>query len=163
MLLRTKVAALVAIPALALIAPAALSATAAQASVAAPAQASGAGARLAAWHGAQVVVPDALGKKICQGDVCIQSQNAGALQENIRAWANTYGFKGHFEMQFGCSPGICNTINSNNQYWRAGGTGYTFDGIPSGVGACVTAWNGPFDTGSRWRSIGDVCFEVGGY
>jgi hypothetical protein len=163
MLLRTKVAALVVAPALALIAPAALAAVPARASVAAPAQASGAVAPLPASRGAQVVVPDALGKIICQGDVCIQSQDKNAIQQNIRAWARNHGFKGHFEMRFGCSPGICNVLNSRNQYWSKGGHGYTFKGIPTGVGACVVPWNGPFDTGKRWRALGDVCFEVGGY
>lgn len=145
---RTKVAALLAAPALALIAPAVLSTAPAQASVHAQ---------------ASVAAPAGLGAKICQGDVCIQSQNGNALQQNIRAWANTSGFKGHFEMDFGCAPGVCNVVNSPNQYWRAGGSGYIFDGIPSGVGACVKALSGPFSTGSRWRGLGDVCFEVGGF
>lgn len=169
MIFRTKVATLVAAPALALIAPAALGTAPAQAavhapasvqahaSVAAPAQVSSAVPRLAASHGAQSVAPDALGAVLCSGDVCIQSQCAHCNFQNIRVWANTYGFKGHFKLVYGCSVAGCNTFYSPNQYWRAGGTGYTFDTVPSAViSANVYGEKG----GPPWTQIGYVFFYL---
>jgi hypothetical protein len=121
------------------------------------AQASGAVPRLADSPGVQIA-PAAKGAIICQGDVCIQSNCAKCDSQNIEAWANTYTFTGHFQINWGCGPG-CETSNSPNKRWIHGGAGYSFDGIPYGVSACVIAWEGPYNTGSRWRSIGDVCFS----
>jgi hypothetical protein len=123
----------------------------------AAAQASAAVPRLAASHGAQVIVPDVKGAVLCNGDVCIQSQCAHCTVQSIRAWANTYGFRGHFEIIYGCSIAGCTTQNSNNGYWHAGGTGYTFHGVPAAAGSAnVDGWKG----GPPWTKIGDVGFYL---
>jgi hypothetical protein len=147
MLFRTKMAAIAAIPALALIAPAALSTAPAHASV--PAKAAGAASR--------IDVPDTLGPVVCNGNTCVQSQCAHCDVQSIRAWANSYGFTGHFEIVYGCSVAGCTTQNSNNQYWRAGGTGYTFHGVPAAaISATVNEWQG----GPPWTKISDVGFYL---
>lgn len=121
----------------------------------AAAQASGAGV---APGGLRVgAVPDALGAVLCGGDICLQSQCAHCAQQNIRVWAHTYGFRGHFEIQFGCSIAGCNTLNTNNAYWHAGGTGYTFTNIPSAViSSNVYGWKG----GPPWTQIGHIGFYL---
>jgi hypothetical protein len=123
----------------------------------AAAQASGAVQRLAALHGAQAVVPDALGAVICQGDVCIQSQCAHCDTQSIRVWANTTTFTGHFEIIYACSMAGCVDRNSPNATWKAHGTGHTFGGVPAAAGnGRAKAWKG----GPPWHALGDVTFYL---
>lgn len=142
MILKAKVAALVAAPALALIATAVLSTAPAQASVATPA---------------------AYGPTICSGDVCIQSHCGDCASQNIAEWLSTTTYVGHFETQWGCSEdGGCVTGNSPNHRWYAGGTAYIYRGMPYGVAACVYFWAGPYSSGERWRGKGRDCFSTDG-
>jgi hypothetical protein len=156
MILKAKVAAFVAAPALALIATAVLSTAPAQASVhahasvAATAQTSGP---------ALQATPGAYGDIICSGDVCIQSHCADCVSQNIAEWLSTTTYVGHFETVWGCSEdGGCQVDNSPNQRWYAGGPAYILPGLPYGVNACVTFWAGPYSSGARWRGKGDDCF-----
>jgi hypothetical protein len=72
-------------------------------------------------------------------------------------WANTYGFRGHFEIYYGCSMAGCTTQNSPNVYWHAGGSGYIFYGVPAAANsATVNAWEG----GPPWHNIGQVFFYL---
>jgi hypothetical protein len=137
MLFTGKIAAILVLSASALAGPAAISAIPAEASVAA----SHAGAIL------------------CNGDVCIQNLDPGGNAVTIHAWANRTGFTGHFELYW-CGPDNCNDqLNSPNQYWRAGGSGYDYKGVPGAlVSACVDAWEGPLSSG--WKQIGQECFYV---
>jgi hypothetical protein len=140
MILKAKVAALVAAPALALIATAVLSTAPAQASLAAPA---------------------AYGPTICSGDVCIQSHCGDCVSQNIAEWLSTTTYVGHFETQWGCSEdGGCVTGNSPNHRWYAGGAAYIYPGMPYGVAACVYFWAGPYSSGQRWRGKGRDCFST---
>ena len=130
---------------------AAISAVPAQAS-SLHAQASG-----AAPHAQQAASPDSKGALLCSGDVCIQSLCAGCDIQSIHVWANTYGFRGHFMIKYGCSVAGCTYQNSTNVYWHAGGSGWIFGGVPgAALSATVIAWKG----GPPWTNIGDVFFYL---
>jgi hypothetical protein len=87
----------------------------------------------------------------CNGDACVQnigSDGPGVVK--LHVWANTYGFRGHFELSYGCSIGGCTTQNSINTYWHAGGSGWIFSGVSCGVSGYAYAWKG----GPPWTKIG---------
>jgi hypothetical protein len=103
------------------------------------------------------VAISAAGKIQCGGDICIQNLGCDSVGICvIHAWANTYGFRGHFELQFGCSIGGCVSDNSINTYWHAGGSGWDFGGIPADLGIGAYAWEG----GPPWKQIGSVDFST---
>jgi hypothetical protein len=92
----------------------------------------------------------------CSGDVCLQTLSCGTYC-TIHVWANTYGFRGHFELQYGCSIAGCTTQNSINTYWHAGGRGVDFGGVFDGLTGHAIAWEG----GPPWKNIGHVGFTLG--
>jgi hypothetical protein len=100
-----------------------------------------------------ITIPDSVGKVLCSGDLCIQRitgiSNGTAY---VEAWANTYGFTGHFELS---GPnGLIG--NSKTTYWYAGGPGKEFL-VPQGGGYTMTAWQG---SSPPYRIIGQVNFSV---
>jgi len=165
MLIKPKLGALLAAPALALIATAALSIAPAQAAVHAPAHASP--TQLAGPHGSLVASakasPAAYGAIVCGGDVCAQSHNTSDTSQPIYVWANTYTFHGFFDL-YECSEfGGCLIYGTTpTETWVAGGEGYCCLYAPDGWTANVQGWEGPYTSGSEWRSVGVDTFGVGG-
>jgi hypothetical protein len=98
----------------------------------------------------------AVGHIQCGGDVCLQTLSCSTYC-TIHVWANTYGFTGHFELQYGCSASGCTTQNSINTYWHAGGSGVDFGSVFDGVAGNAYAWKG----GPPWDNIGSVGFTLG--
>jgi hypothetical protein len=89
----------------------------------------------------------------CGGDLCIQNQNTFPPLEPVKAWAKSFGFRGHFELIFPSGA----VRNSPTESWKAGGSGYTFDNLPIGAGYVMKAWE---NTSGRPKDIGDVSFQV---
>ena len=92
--------------------------------------------------------------KLCAGDLCVQNIREGVQNSTIKASANTTGFYGHFELKYDDG----HVRNSPNQYWRAGGTGYDFKGVPPGDSYQMTAWKGHH---KPYTNIGRLGFSVG--
>ncbi len=103
---------------------------------------------------AQADVPNA--SVLCNGDLCVQDF-VGNTTQTVHAWAYTYSFKGHFELEYGCSTAGCNIANSPNKTWPAGGTHWSFTYTSAIISQCVWAWKGPSSTGT-YTNIGEVCF-----
>ena len=96
---------------------------------------------------------DAKGAIQCGGDLCIQNQNTSGPLEPVKAWAKSFGFRGHFELTFPSGA----VRNSPTENWKAGGSGYTFNNLPIGAGYLMTAWE---NTSNGYKDIGDVRFQV---
>jgi hypothetical protein len=96
---------------------------------------------------------DAKGAVQCGGDLCIQNQNTSGPREPVKAWAKSFGFRGHFELTY--PSGVVR--NSPTENWKAGGSGYTFNNLPIGAGYLMTAWE---NTSGGYKDIGDVSFQV---
>ena len=99
---------------------------------------------------ASTAVP-AAGATQCDGDLCIKNLNGGGPGD-IKAWAKTYGFTGHFELRYPDG----HVRNSPNRYWRAHGSGYDFNNVPIGNGYQMIAWKGTH----HFTNIGQVGFGV---
>lgn len=93
---------------------------------------------------------------LCSGDLCIQDF-VGNTTQTVHAWADTYSFTGHFELEYGCSIAGCNIANSANKSWPAGGTHWSFTYTSAIISQCVWAWKGPSSTG-KYTNIGEKCF-----
>jgi hypothetical protein len=117
---------------------------------AAPATSITASAHTANAQGLGTVTPDAIGKVVCGAPtVCIQRTTEIINNKaNVRAWANTVSFTGHFEL-VGPNGHIA---NSTVQHWVAGGGGWTFQGVAKGAQYSVIAW-GPGNVGHTNFSV----------
>jgi hypothetical protein len=94
---------------------------------------------------------------LCNGDVCTQDV-VGDTSQTITAWANKTSFSGHFELQFGCHDGSCNTTNSSNGYWPHGGKHWSIAITSAVISQCVLGWKGPSSTGT-YTKVGEECFS----
>ena len=75
----------------------------------------------------------------CGGDLCMQVVAESGNVATIKMWAYSYRFYGHFQLQM---PNHRSTNGPNNQWWYAGGAGYTFASWNGGVGQwCGTAYS----------------------
>lgn len=102
---------------------------------------------------ASSLAPESIGALLCSNDLCLQritSISNGTAY--VEAWANTYGFTGHFELS---GPnGLIG--NSKTKYWYAGGPGKLWL-IPQGGGYNITAWQG---SSPPYHVIGSINFRV---
>jgi hypothetical protein len=99
---------------------------------------------------------------ICSGDVCIQTQSiSGAGYADLKAWANTTGFYGHFQL---VNTNCGNTIaKSPNETFAAGESHhYLFTNIYI-ESVCGDNWR---VTGWKWisngvlQNMGAVAFQI---
>jgi hypothetical protein len=98
---------------------------------------------------------DNLGSILCNGDLCIQTNEINADSATIAAWAYTYAFGGHFEL----TTPDGQVFNSPTEVWAAGGANYGFN-VPLFCNQqwyTITAWAG---NGNPYTEIGKVSFTV---
>jgi hypothetical protein len=97
---------------------------------------------------------------VCGGDTCIQTASISGSYANVRAWANTTTFFGHFQLvNTGCGTTIA---TSPNQVWPAGGAHYTFVNIfwktSCGNSWRITGWKKVSPT--KWDNMGSADFSI---
>lgn len=87
----------------------------------------------------RITSPADVGSILCNGDLCIQRVTSIINNKaNIKAWADTTTFSGHFELDGPDGP----IANSPTKVWSGGGAGFTFTGVARGGGYTMKAWQG---------------------
>jgi len=94
---------------------------------------------------------------LCNGDICLQTQDITTLYADVKTWPYTVSFKGHFELINGCGLGV--NSKGGDIFRRAGKDGYTFrvdNWQQCGDSYKMVGWQ--YNGGHNYNKVGTIPF-----